>query len=50
MVDGLETAASWGLHLAHALPSGPALTVVPLEFDADEISLTLTRRTVRRRH
>ncbi|MEJ8846286.1 putative zinc-binding peptidase [Variovorax rhizosphaerae] len=31
MVDGLETAASWGLHLAHAIPSGPALTVQPLD-------------------
>ncbi|MEJ8852181.1 putative zinc-binding peptidase [Variovorax rhizosphaerae] len=40
MVDGLETAAAWGLNLAHALPTGPALTVQPLDLDSEDISST----------
>ncbi|MET0541261.1 MAG: putative zinc-binding peptidase, partial [Variovorax sp.] len=41
MVDGLETAAAWGLGLAHALPTGPALTAQPLDFDSSEIASTV---------
>jgi len=37
MVDGLETAASWGTHLELASPSGPALKVRPLDLDAESI-------------
>ena len=40
MVDGLETAASWGLHLEHALPIGPALTAQPLDPDSPDVSGT----------
>ncbi|SEB01671.1 putative zinc-binding metallopeptidase [Variovorax sp. YR216] len=37
MVDGLETAASWGTHLELASPSGPALKVRPLDLNAESI-------------
>ncbi|RZL87901.1 MAG: hypothetical protein EOP82_24780 [Variovorax sp.] len=33
MVDGLDTAAAWGLQLQHALPGGPSLTAQPLDPD-----------------
>jgi hypothetical protein len=38
MVDGLETAASWGLHLDNAIPNGPALVAQPLDPEASDIS------------
>ncbi|MDP9606086.1 UNVERIFIED_ORG: hypothetical protein J2W38_005906 [Variovorax paradoxus] len=37
LVDGLETAASWGAHLELPSPSGPALKVRPLDLDAESI-------------
>lgn len=37
MVDGLETAASWGLRLDHALPNGPALQVQAVDFDSEQV-------------
>ena len=41
MVDGLETAAAWGLSLAHALPTGPALAAQPLDIERDNITATV---------
>ena len=41
MVDGLETAAAWGLHLDHATPTGPALQVMPVDPDAPTIEPSL---------
>ena len=41
MVDGLETAAAWGLHLDHATPSGPALQAAPVDPDAPSVEPTL---------
>jgi hypothetical protein len=41
MVDGLETAASWGMHLDLALPSGPALSVAPLDLQGESIAATI---------
>ncbi|WP_076999101.1 putative zinc-binding metallopeptidase [Variovorax sp. KK3] len=35
VADGLDTAAAWGLQLAHALPGGPPLTAAPLDLDAE---------------
>jgi hypothetical protein len=37
MVDGLETAAAWGLHLAHAVPNGPALVAQPVPADGESV-------------
>lgn len=34
MVDGLETAAAWGLRLDHATPTGPPLQAVAVDPDA----------------
>ena len=41
MVDGLETAAAWGLHLDHATPSGPTLKVTAVDPDAATIEPSL---------
>ena len=41
MVDGLETAAAWGLHLDHATPTGPSLQVMPVDPDAPGIEPSL---------
>ena len=41
MVDGLDTAASWGAHLDFALPAGPALKVRKLDLNADSIRDTI---------
>jgi hypothetical protein len=41
MVDGLETAAAWGLHLDHATPSGPALQAFPVDANAKSIETSL---------
>ncbi|CAM5797931.1 zinc-binding metallopeptidase family protein [Rhizobacter fulvus] len=37
MVDGLETAAAWGLHLDHAVPGGAALVAQPVPSDGDSV-------------
>ena len=44
MVDGLETAAAWGLHLDHATPAGPALEAAPLDPDAASIEFPLVEQ------
>jgi len=41
MVDGLETAAAWGLHLDHATPTGPPLQAFALSADADAMDASL---------
>ncbi|MEO6625244.1 MAG: putative zinc-binding metallopeptidase, partial [Burkholderiaceae bacterium] len=41
MIDGLETAAAWGLHLDHATPSGPPLQAKALSPDAESIEASL---------
>ena len=41
MVDGLETAAAWGLHLDHAIPNGPSLQAHPLDPGAADIGATV---------
>lgn len=41
MIDGLETAASWGLRLDHALPDGPALTAQAVDPDSDAIDASV---------
>jgi len=41
IVDGLETAAAWGLRLDHATPNGPSLRVASVEPDAASIETTL---------
>jgi hypothetical protein len=41
MVDGLETAASWGTRLDFALPGGPPLAVSSLDLAADSIRDTV---------
>lgn len=41
MVDGLETAAAWGLHLDHATPEGPSLLALPVDPEAKSIELPL---------
>jgi len=38
MVDGLETAAAWGMRLDHALPGGPPLVAQALDFGAAAIT------------
>ncbi|MGJ7512291.1 zinc-binding metallopeptidase family protein [Variovorax sp. GT1P44] len=38
MVDGLETAAAWGMQLANAVPGAPALIATPLDPEAERIS------------
>ncbi|MDM0116555.1 putative zinc-binding peptidase [Variovorax sp. J22R133] len=44
MVDGLETAASWGTHLDFALPNGPELAVRPLDLSAETIMQTVVEQ------
>jgi hypothetical protein len=41
MVDGLETAAAWGLRLDHATPSGPPLTASPVDPGANSVEVSL---------
>lgn len=41
IVDGLETAAGWGLRLDHATPTGPSLQAAPVEPDAESIETSL---------
>lgn len=41
MVDGLETAAAWGLRLDHATPTGPSLQAFALSADAVKIGASL---------
>jgi len=41
MVDGLETAASWGMRLDFALPGGPPLAAASLNLAADSIRDTV---------
>lgn len=44
MVDGLETAASWGLQLQHALPNMPPLIAQNVDFDAEHIDATVIQQ------
>lgn len=44
MVDGLETAAAWGLHLDYATPSAPPLIAQPLDGDAEQIASTVVEQ------
>lgn len=44
MVDGLETAAAWGLHLDHAVPQGPALQAAPIDPTAVSIEGSLVEQ------
>ena len=41
MVDGLETAAAWGLRLEHATPAGPPLDAHPVDSDAQSVERSL---------
>ncbi|MEP7298382.1 MAG: putative zinc-binding metallopeptidase [Burkholderiales bacterium] len=41
MVDGLETAHAWGLHLDHAVPAGDPLAVCPVDPNAASIEPSL---------
>ena len=41
MVDGLETAAAWGLTLEHATPLGPPLKAAPVDPDATSVERSL---------
>ena len=41
MIDGLDTAASWGLRLDHATPTAPSLQVAPVEPGAESIEASL---------
>lgn len=41
MVDGLETAAAWGLHLDNAVPDGPPLKVSPIDPGASSVESSL---------
>lgn len=41
MVDGLETAAAWGLHLDHVIPDGAPLKVSPVDPGTDSIEASL---------
>jgi hypothetical protein len=41
MVDGLETAAAWGLHLERAAPDGPAVTASPVDHDSPSVQASL---------
>ena len=41
MVDGLESAAAWGLHLDHATPAGPAVQVCAVDPQAPSIEMSL---------
>ncbi len=43
MVDGLETAAAWGLRLDHALPSGPPLTAFALDPESPQIDAAVVQ-------
>jgi len=44
MVDGLETAAAWGLHLDHATPAGPPLQAMALSANAGSIEPSLVEQ------
>ncbi|MEO7335922.1 MAG: putative zinc-binding metallopeptidase, partial [Caldimonas sp.] len=44
MVDGLETAAAWGLHLDHAVPNGPTLTAVPVSVGESTIAPSIVEQ------
>jgi hypothetical protein len=44
MIDGLETAAAWGLHLDHATPAGPPLQAFALDPGAASIELSLIQQ------
>jgi hypothetical protein len=44
MVDGLETAAAWGLRLDQAVPGGDALQVRPLAKDAPDVVESLIQQ------
>ncbi len=41
MIDGLETAAAWGLRLDHATPLGPPLAAAPVDPDATSVEPSL---------
>jgi hypothetical protein len=41
MIDGLETAAAWGLHLDHATPNAPLLQIAPVDMASDSIENSL---------
>lgn len=41
MVDGLETAAAWGLQLQNAVPNTPPLVAQPLDFEVGNIDATV---------
>jgi hypothetical protein len=41
MVDGLETAAAWGLHLDHTTPDAPPLQVAPVDMNAESVECSL---------
>ncbi len=41
MIDGLETAAAWGLHLDHATPNGPPLLAAALSPDVPSMEASL---------
>ncbi|MDM0044164.1 putative zinc-binding metallopeptidase [Variovorax dokdonensis] len=41
LVDGLETAAAWGLRLDHAVPTGPALQARPVDPDDEQFVATV---------
>ncbi len=41
MIDGLETAAAWGLHLDHATPGEPPVQVAPVDMNAESIERSL---------
>lgn len=44
MVDGLQTAAAWGLQLQHAVPNAPALVAQGLDLDATQIASTVVEQ------
>lgn len=44
MVDGLETAAAWGLRLDHAVPGMPALQVAPLPKEAPAVDEAIVQQ------
>ncbi len=44
MVDGLETAAAWGLHLANAMPDAPGLTPVPIDLASPSVDAALVEQ------
>ncbi len=44
MVDGLETAAAWGLHLDHAVPDGAALVAQAVPADGETVAPSLVEQ------